>query len=72
VIGLQVQKSAAHYTEAAKDEVILCHEIAEGDKAGEKHCVQLFDDFEHTGPNGRHVCMAFEVASPCQACKMLI
>ena len=59
-----MQKSASHYTEAAKDEVILCHQIAEGDPSGERHCVRLFDHFEHSGPNGRHVCMVFEVHLP--------
>lgn len=57
----QVQKSAEHYTEAAKDEVIILHQITDGDKDRQKPCVHLYDDFEHSGPHGRHVCMAFEV-----------
>ena len=56
-----MQKSASHYTEAAKDEVVLLHQITDSDPEGTKHCVQLYDDFEHSGPNGRHVCMVFEV-----------
>ena len=28
---------------------------------GKSCVVQLLDSFEHVGPNGRHVCMAFEV-----------
>ena len=58
---MQVQKSAEHYTEAAKDEVIILHQITDGDKAGQMPCVHLYDDFEHSGPHGKHVCMAFEV-----------
>lgn len=61
-ICLQVQKSAEHYTEAARDEIILLSQITEGSQHDE-HCVQLSDHFEHHGPNGTHVCMIFEVRS---------
>ena len=57
----QVQKSAAHYTEAARDEVVLLAQITEHDPGGCKHCCRLLDHFEHVGPHGRHVCMVFEV-----------
>ncbi|KAK9829340.1 hypothetical protein WJX72_005262 [[Myrmecia] bisecta] len=59
--ALKVQKSAQHYTEAAKDEVTLLKQISDGDPSDERHCVHLFDSFEHSGPHGRHVCMVFEV-----------
>lgn len=29
---------------------------------GHSHVVQMFDSFEIMGPNGKHVCMVFEVA----------
>ena len=57
----QVQKSAQHYTEAARDEITLLTQIKDGDPENEKHCVRLYDWFEHTGAHGRHICMVFEV-----------
>jgi hypothetical protein len=56
-----VQKSASHYTEAARDEIKLLEEIREGDPDDQRHCCRLLDWFEHSGPHGRHVCMVFEV-----------
>ena len=56
-----MQKSAPHYAEAARDEVELLSQVAEGDPGDERHCVRLLDWFEHSGPHGTHVCMVFEV-----------
>ena len=58
---LQVQKSAGHYTEAARDEIEMLQRIAAGPPARSRHCVRLLDSFDHRGPNGLHVCMVFEV-----------
>jgi serine/threonine-protein kinase SRPK3 len=58
---LQVQKSAQHYTEAARDEITLLSQIRDGDPDNHKHCCRLLDSFEHAGPHGLHVCMVFEV-----------
>ena len=58
----QVQKSAKHYTEAARDEILLLAQISQGDPENCKDCVRLLDSFDHTGPNGRHVCMVFDVS----------
>jgi hypothetical protein len=58
---LQVQKSASHYTEAARDEITLLSQISAGDPDSDKHCCKLLDSFEHSGPHGLHVCMVFEV-----------
>lgn len=60
-VALKVQKSASHYTEAARDEITLLSQVAEGDEANERCVVRLLDHFDHVGPNGRHVCMVFEV-----------
>ncbi|KAJ1674685.1 hypothetical protein EV182_002776, partial [Spiromyces aspiralis] len=62
-VALKVVKSAQHYTEAAKDEVKLCSRVASASTShfGHGHVVELLDDFEHSGPHGRHVCMVFEV-----------
>ncbi|GLI61516.1 hypothetical protein VaNZ11_003896 [Volvox africanus] len=59
--ALKVQKSAQHYTEAARDEITLLSQLRDGDPNDEKHCVRLYDSFEHSGPNGKHVCLVFEV-----------
>ena len=59
-----MQKSAPHYSDAARDEITLLTQIKESDPRDEKHCVRLYDDFAHVGPNGKHVCMVFEVRRP--------
>jgi len=69
--AVKVQKSAPHYAEAAKDEVRLLNDLrtnlpsvtgfgAPGPRAAPP-VVDLLDSFEHEGPNGRHVCLAFEL-----------
>ncbi|CAK0782897.1 hypothetical protein CVIRNUC_006092 [Coccomyxa viridis] len=59
--ALKVQKSASHYTEAARDEITLLTQIRDGDPSDSRHCVRLHDWFEHRGPHGLHICMVFEV-----------
>jgi serine/threonine-protein kinase SRPK3 len=59
--ALKIQKSATHYTEAARDEIRLLSQIRDGDADDDKCCCRLLDTFEHSGPHGRHVCMLFEV-----------
>lgn len=59
--ALKVQKSASQYTEAAQDEILLLTQIRDNDPHGSSHCVQLLDSFAHVGPNGKHICMVFEV-----------
>ncbi|CAI5720235.1 unnamed protein product [Peronospora destructor] len=68
-VAMKVQKSARHYTEAARDEIELleCSVRAarEEFESMEQHeaikVVCLVDSFEHKGPNGVHVCMVFEM-----------
>ncbi|CAM9293202.1 unnamed protein product, partial [Choristocarpus tenellus] len=72
-VALKVQKSADHYTEAARDEVDLLQKIRSSaqtlrdtaleDETMDPDCrtVQLVDCFDHVGPHGRHVCMVFEM-----------
>ncbi|PSC68985.1 SRSF kinase 1 [Micractinium conductrix] len=59
--AMKVVKSAAHYTEAARDEITLLSQIAERDPEDRHYCCRMVDWFEHSGPHGRHVCMVFEV-----------
>ena len=61
-----MQKSAEHYTEAARDEIELLAAVAgraNASPSGAAACVKLLDSFDHRGPHGRHVCMVFEVPS---------
>ncbi|KAG6597797.1 CMGC/SRPK protein kinase [Phytophthora cinnamomi] len=69
MVAMKVQKSARHYTEAAKDEIELLectvHAARSEYKSMEQQeaikVVRLVDSFEHKGPNGVHVCMVFEM-----------
>ncbi|KAJ2894896.1 serine/threonine protein kinase, CMGC [Coemansia aciculifera] len=62
-VALKIVKSAAHYTEAALDEIELCTRTVTAKElhVGRDHVARMLDSFEHSGPNGRHVCMVFEV-----------
>ncbi|CAH7670225.1 CMGC/SRPK protein kinase [Phakopsora pachyrhizi] len=62
-VALKIVKSARHYTETAEDEIKLLRRVVEAkpDHPGRRHLVLLLDHFRHSGPNGSHVCMVFEV-----------
>ena len=70
-IALKIQKSAAHYREAALDEIELLASVSKAsvstkviEEFGETYdpcVVLLLNHFDHNGPNGRHVCMSFEI-----------
>jgi serine/threonine-protein kinase SRPK3 len=62
-VALKVVKSDGHYTETALDEIQLLQRVVSSSQMnpGRCHVVGLVDDFRHTGPNGSHVCMVFEV-----------
>jgi len=60
--ALKIQKSAAHYMQAAKDEIALLQAMnAHAGEPGRAHVVKLLDSFTHDGPHGKHAVMAFEV-----------
>ncbi|GJQ12293.1 hypothetical protein GpartN1_g4690.t1 [Galdieria partita] len=61
IAAVKIQKSESHYTAAAKDEIKLLSRISERDPNQEQPVLHLLDHFEVEGPNGRHVCLAFEV-----------
>lgn len=61
--AIKVQKSDPHYAEAARDEIKLLKALKKEDAKFEETVVELLDHFEHKGPNGRHVCLTFEVMS---------
>ena len=70
-VALKIQKSAAHYKEAALDEIELLACAATASRSDivirefgpsyDPCVVLLLNHFDHNGPNGRHVCMAFEM-----------
>ncbi|KAI9915463.1 hypothetical protein PsorP6_008240 [Peronosclerospora sorghi] len=69
VVAMKVQKSARHYTEAARDEIELLEcslhairtEFALPEQQEAVKVIRLVDSFEHEGRNGVHVCMVFEM-----------
>lgn len=62
LVALKVVKSSPHYTEAAEDEIRLLDRVVEkSSKYVDYSVVQLLDHFYVRGPNGKHVCMVFEV-----------
>lgn len=61
IAAVKIQKSESHYTAAAKDEIKLLSRISERDPNQEQPVLHLLDHFEVHGPNGKHVCLAFEV-----------
>jgi len=62
-VALKVVKSDGHYTETALDEIQLLQRVVSSSEshAGRCQVVGLVDHFKHSGPNGSHVCMVFEV-----------
>ncbi|KIY47127.1 kinase-like protein, partial [Fistulina hepatica ATCC 64428] len=74
-VALKVVKSAPRYTETAIDEIKLLQALitpnvrhkgtADAEDPtlhpGRSHVIAFLDHFRHTGPNGVHVCMVFEV-----------
>lgn len=60
-VALKIQKSATQYTEAAEDEIELLWTIKSQKGNGSDYVVQLLNHFKIYGPNGKHVCMVFEV-----------
>lgn len=66
-VALKIVKSAANFTETAKDEIKILKAVRDTDPADPKRnkTVQLLNDFKISGANGTHVCMVFEVSSAC-------
>lgn len=70
-VAVKVQKSASHYRDAAFDEIELLNCVSKATRSEravrefgprfDPCVVTLLDHFEHTGPNGKHVCMVFEM-----------
>lgn len=66
-VALKIQKSGVSYMEAAMDEIDIINKVHRNTSNpkwldGENnHIVKISSHFMHRGPNGNHVCIAFEV-----------
>ncbi|CCE63897.1 hypothetical protein TPHA_0G00610 [Tetrapisispora phaffii CBS 4417] len=64
-VALKILKSDTLYTEAGIDEINILNSITENKSSdtynGLRHILKLFDNFIHSGPNGSHIVMVFEV-----------
>lgn len=71
LVAVKIQKSAPHYRDAALDEIELLRTVSlnarssaflfENNSVPNPRVVLLLDHFDLSGPNGRHICMVFEV-----------
>ncbi|CCH47007.1 Serine/threonine-protein kinase [Wickerhamomyces ciferrii] len=62
-VAIKIVRSQSHYTQAALDEIKILDIINKKNPnhPGYDHLIKLHDWFYHNGPNGKHVCMVFEV-----------
>ncbi|ODQ58444.1 hypothetical protein WICANDRAFT_17860, partial [Wickerhamomyces anomalus NRRL Y-366-8] len=62
-VAIKIVRSQSHYTQAALDEIKILEIINEKNPnhPGYNHLIKLHEWFYHNGPNGKHVCMIFEV-----------
>lgn len=61
LVAIKFQKSANHYREAAEDEIKILSQIHGQSSPLKEFVVRLLDKFAIQGPNGKHICMVFEV-----------
>merc|ERR1712187_413214 len=59
LVAMKVCKSKKSVTEQALDEILLLEQLQKSTQP--EHVVQMRGHFWHSGPNGRHKCMVFEV-----------
>jgi serine/threonine-protein kinase SRPK3 len=62
-VAMKIVRSAQGYRETAVDEIKLLTKINMTDKdhPGHQYLIKLLDYFDHTGVNGVHICIVFEV-----------
>lgn len=53
IVAMKVQKSARHYSEAARDEIDLLKCTVNAAQDQEIKVVRLIDSFDHSGPHGK-------------------
>ncbi|KAL3234558.1 Serine/threonine-protein kinase SKY1 [Nakaseomyces bracarensis] len=62
-VAMKIVRSDKVYTEAAEDEIKLLQKLTseQDGHLGARYTLNLLDNFVHSGPNGKHVVMTFEV-----------
>lgn len=62
-VAMKIVRSDKVYTEAAEDEIKLLQKLTteQDGHMGARYTLNLLDNFVHSGPNGKHVVMTFEV-----------
>lgn len=62
-MALKILTASSYGAEKDIFERQILRHLREGDpdETGYDHICHLLDDFEHEGPNGRHVCLVFEL-----------
>lgn len=63
-VAMKIVRSDKVYTEAAIDEIKLLKRVRTNpgeEVLGAKYILRLLDNFVHSGPNGEHIVMVFEV-----------
>lgn len=63
-VAMKIVRSDKVYTEAAVDEIKLLKRVRSNigeDVLGSQYILRLLDNFIHSGPNGDHIVMVFEV-----------
>lgn len=65
-VAMKIVRSDKVYTEAALDEIKLLQRVSSDEEEasahiGSTHILNLLDNFIHSGPNGDHIVMVFEV-----------
>ncbi|XP_076933426.1 uncharacterized protein LOC143599324 [Bidens hawaiensis] len=60
-VALKIQKSAPEFAQSAIHEINILSALTQHDPDNRKCVIRLLDHFKHTGPNGQHYCMVFEL-----------
>lgn len=62
-VALKIVVAHSHGGENAFCELEILQRILTADPShdGYKHVIHLLDNFQHTGPNGKHLCLVFKV-----------
>ncbi|KAH6622742.1 kinase-like domain-containing protein [Chaetomium tenue] len=62
-LALKVLSGECYYNGKPVFEREILRHLRDGDRSqrGYRHVCHLVDDFEHQGPNGKHVCLVFEL-----------
>ena len=62
-VALKILTAESHSVENPVFEMEILKHISTADRnhAGYNHVIHLLDNFQHSGPNGQHLCLVFQV-----------